>query len=183
MAVLYALLTVLMIPGSAVTLACAALFGFRTGFLVVVAGSNAGALAAFLLGRTLLRRRVEAWASARPGYRGLDRAVGGHGFKIVALLRLSPVFPFVLLNYLLGLTSVRTGSYVLANVLGMLPGTFLYVYAGSLAGEAVRTDWGLASSRWKFAFRIVGLAATLGVTLWITRLAKKAFAEAEKPPA
>src|SRR5512139_1018234 len=122
-ALAYVICTVLFIPGSALSLAAAGLFGFSTGFLVVFVGANIGALCAFLLSRTLLRRKVASWAESNVKFKSLDRAIGGQGFKMVLLSRLSPALPFTLLNYLLGLTAVRTGAYVLANLLGMLPGT------------------------------------------------------------
>ena len=133
----YILCTVLFIPGSAITIGAGTLFGLSTGFIVVVIGANLGALASFLLARSLLREKVTSWASANPKFRSLDQAIGKQGFKMVLLTRLSPVFPFVLLNYLLGLTAVRTPSYVLANLLGMLPATFLFVYIGAAARDAL----------------------------------------------
>ena len=133
----YVLCTVLFIPGSAVTIGAGTLFGLKTGLMVVVAGANLGALASFFLARTFLRERVANWAAANPKFRSLDQAIGRQGFKMVLLTRLSPVFPFVLLNYFLGLTAVRTGPYVLANLLGMLPATFLFVYIGAAARDAL----------------------------------------------
>ena len=122
----YVLCTVLFIPGSALTIGSGTLFGLTVGFVVVFLGANLGALTAFLLARTLLRNRVANWAAANPKFRSLDQAIGKQGFKMVLLTRLSPVFPFVLLNFFLGLTAVRTGSYVLANLIGMLPGNFSF---------------------------------------------------------
>ena len=137
MVLAYVLCTVLFIPGSAITIGAGTLFGLSTGFIVVVIGANLGALTSFLLARSFLREKVTSWASANPKFRSLDQAIGKQGFKMVLLTRLSPVFPFVLLNYLLGLTAVRTPSYVLANLLGMLPATFLFVYIGAAARDAL----------------------------------------------
>ncbi|HEX7227686.1 MAG TPA: TVP38/TMEM64 family protein, partial [Candidatus Binatia bacterium] len=133
----YILFTVLFIPGSALTIGSGTLFGLTTGFVVVFLGANLGALCSFLLARTLLREKVARWAAANPKFRSLDQAIGKQGFKMVLLTRLSPVFPFVLLNYFLGLTAVRTGPYVLANLIGMLPATFLFVYIGAAARDAL----------------------------------------------
>ena len=109
-AVAYAVTTVLFVPGSALTIGSGTLFGLRTGFLVVLVGANVGAFFSFLLARTLLREKVAHWAEGNPKFRSLDRAIGRKGFKMVFLSRLSPAFPFTLLNYFLGLTAVRTGS-------------------------------------------------------------------------
>ena len=108
MVLAYVLCTVLFIPGSAITIGSGTLFGLSTGLIVVVIGANLGALTSFLLARSFLREKVTSWASANPKFRSLDQAIGKQGFKMVLLTRLSPVFPFVLLNYLLGLTAVRT---------------------------------------------------------------------------
>mgnify|MGYP003291068912 CR=1 FL=1 len=109
---LYVICTVLFVPGSALTVSAGGLFGFTTGFFIVLIGANVGALCAFLLSRSFLRARVVRWAEHNPKFRALDRAVGAQGFKMVFLSRLSPAFPFSLLNYLLGVTAVRTGAYV-----------------------------------------------------------------------
>jgi len=173
---LYVATTVLLIPGSLLTLGAGGIFGFWLGFAVVVIGANLGALCAFWLTRTFLRERVAHWAANHPRFAALDRAIGREGFKMVLLSRLSPVFPFTLLNYLLGLTTVRTGSYVLANLIGMLPGTFLYVYIGVTARDAINTGTNSGVSSWQLALRIVGLIATIGVVVLITRTAKRAMA-------
>lgn len=176
---LYVLTTVLFIPGSLLTLGAGGIFGFWFGFLIVVAGANLGALCAFLLTRTFLRDKVSRWAEASPKFAALDRAIGREGFKMVLLVRLSPVFPFTLLNYLLGLTTVRLSSYMLGNLIGMLPGTFLYVYLGATARDAVSSASG-GVGKWQLALRIAGLLATIAVVALVTRTARKALAEVEK---
>lgn len=177
--VLYVATTVLLIPGSLLTIGAAGIFSFWKALAVVVAGANLGALGAFGLTRTFLRERVARWAEANPKFAALDRAIGREGFKMVLLARLSPVFPFNLLNYLLGLTTVRTGSYVLANLIGMLPGTFLYVYVGATARDAVSGGAGNLGA-WKLVLRIVGLLATVAVVALVTNIARRAMAQAEK---
>ncbi len=176
---LYVATTVLLIPGSLLTIGAGGIFGFWLGLAVVAAGANLGALCAFLLTRTFLRERVARWAAANPKFAALDRAIGREGFKMVLLVRLSPVFPFMLLNYLLGLTTVRTGSYVLANLIGMLPGTFLYVYIGATARDALSGGAG-AAGPWKIVLRVVGLLATIAVVVLVTRTARRAMAQVEK---
>jgi uncharacterized membrane protein YdjX (TVP38/TMEM64 family) len=177
-ALAYVALTVLLIPGSAMTIGAGTIFGLWTGAAVVITGANLGALCSFLLARTFMREKVARWAEANPKFAALDRAIGQNGFKMVFLSRLSPVFPFTLLNYLLGLTTVRTSSYVLANLLGMLPGTFLYVYIGATARAALAGGAAGETGTLQIALRIIGLLATFAVVFIVTRMARKAMAEA-----
>jgi uncharacterized membrane protein YdjX (TVP38/TMEM64 family) len=174
----YVATTVLLIPGSLLTLGAGGIFGFWKGFAVVFVGANLGALCAFWLTRTFLRERVAKWVAGNPKFSALDRAIGREGFKMVLLSRLSPIFPFTLLNYFLGLTTVRTSSYVVANLIGMLPGTFLYVYLGVTARDALGASTG-GIGKWQFALRIVGLLATAAIVVLITRTARRAMAQAE----
>ena len=174
----YAAAAVLFVPGSILTIGAGVIFGLLKGFLAVSVASVLGASLAFLVARYLMRGQVEKWAAQNPRFASIDRAVGREGWKIVLLTRLSPVFPFNLLNYLYGLTQVRFWHYVLASWIGMIPGTLLYVYlgfagqvaAGAAAGEAQRTPQ-------EYAFWAVGLAATLAVTVYVTRLARHALQE------
>jgi pyruvate/2-oxoglutarate dehydrogenase complex dihydrolipoamide dehydrogenase (E3) component/uncharacterized membrane protein YdjX (TVP38/TMEM64 family) len=176
----YILCTVLFIPGSAITIGSGTLFGLTTGFIVVVLGANLGALCAFFLARGFLREKVATWAAANPKFRSLDQAIGRQGFKMVLLTRLSPVFPFVLLNYLLGLTAVRPGAYALANLLGMLPATFLFVYIGAAARDAIAGQMDVSAGVYQQILKYVGLAATVAVVVVVTRIARKALREAEQ---
>jgi pyruvate/2-oxoglutarate dehydrogenase complex dihydrolipoamide dehydrogenase (E3) component/uncharacterized membrane protein YdjX (TVP38/TMEM64 family) len=177
---IYVLCTVFFIPGSAVTIGAGTLFGLKIGFLVVVAGANLGALCSFLLARSFLRRQVAEWAAANPRFLSLDRAIGEQGFKVVLLTRLSPVFPFVLLNYFLGLTAVRAGPYVLANLLGMLPATFLFVYIGAAARDAIAGPADPSADFYQRILKYVGLLATAAVVILVTRTARKTLREAEE---
>jgi uncharacterized membrane protein YdjX (TVP38/TMEM64 family) len=177
----YAVLTVLLVPGSALTVGAGTLFGLWTGLAVVLAGANVGALCSFLLAKTFMRDTVARWAEDRPGFAALDRATGREGFKVVLLTRLSPVFPFTLLNYFLGLTRVRTISYVAGNLIGMLPGTFLYVYIGATTRDALSGGSGdRAASMFSHALTVVGLLATVAVVAVVTRAARRALAEADR---
>ena len=179
MAAAYVVTTILFVPGSALTIGSGTLFGLRTGFLVVLIGANLGALCAFLLARTLLREKVTKWAEGNAKFRSLDRAIGRQGFKMVFLSRLSPVFPFNLLNYLLGLTAIPTRAYILANLFGMLPGMFLYVYIGAAARDAIAgTD--PSTGMYQQALKYVGLLATIAVVIIVTRIARRAMREAER---
>jgi uncharacterized membrane protein YdjX (TVP38/TMEM64 family) len=176
----YVLCTVLFIPGSVISLGAGAIFGLKTGLLVVLVGANLGALSSFLLARTFLREKVASWAAATPKFRSLDQAIGKQGFKMVLLTRLSPLFPFVWLNYLLGLTAVRTSAYVLANLIGMLPGALLYVYIGATARDALAGPVDASANFYQQVFKYVGLVATLVTVVVITRVARQALREAEQ---
>ncbi|MEK6606309.1 MAG: TVP38/TMEM64 family protein [Myxococcota bacterium] len=179
-AAVYVLATVLMLPGSIVTLAAGFAYGPIGGTLVVSPASVAGATAAFLIARSRARPWVERRIGARPRLAAIDEAMARSGFRMVALLRLSPLLPFNLLNYALGLTRVRVRDYVLASFVGMLPGTLLYNYLGSLitnasrlaAGE--RPDAGAAGQILYWG----GLAATIAATILITRASRRALDQA-----
>jgi uncharacterized membrane protein YdjX (TVP38/TMEM64 family) len=175
----YALAVVLFAPGSILTLAAGALFGLARGVLYVFIAATAGAAGAFLVARYLARPWVERRLGGNPKLAAIDRAIGVSGRKIVFLLRLSPVFPFNLLNYALGLTRVRLADYLLASF-GMLPGTFLYVYYGKLAGDVAALAAGVRTERGAGYWVVLGLGllATIVVTALVTRAARRALREA-----
>lgn len=174
----YAVATVALVPGSLLTLAAGAIFGLVRGTVYVLAGATTGAFAAFLVSRYLARPIVERSLASNSRVERIDRAVSGHGFKVVLLLRLSPALPFVLLNYALGLTRVRAADYLLASV-GMLPGTLLYVYYGKVAGDVAVAVVGEGTPRGApyYIVLALGLAATIAVTVLITRIARRALEE------
>ena len=171
---IYVAATVLLIPGSALGLGAGALFGVVRGSVLVSLGSTLGATCAFLLGRYLARDWVVKKIAGRASFAAIDRAVANEGWKIVFLTRLSPVFPFTLLNYAFGLTRVSLRDYVLASWIGMMPGTIMYVYLGSLARAGVAghertpTEWALYGT---------GLLATVAVVVIVTRIARRALAK------
>jgi uncharacterized membrane protein YdjX (TVP38/TMEM64 family) len=171
---IYVVATVLFIPGSVLTLGAGAVFGVVLGSVCVSISATLGATAAFLVGRYLARDAIARKIEKNEKFAAIDRAVADEGWKIVFLTRLSPVFPFTLLNYAFGLTRVKLSHYVLASWIGMMPGTVMYVFLGSLvnvgAGHRQRTtgEWALYG---------VGLLATIIVTVFVTRLAKKALAK------
>lgn len=179
--VAYVLATIFLIPGSALTLVAGAVFGLWIGAITVITGANLGALCAFLLAKTIWHQKVQNWAKESPKFSALDRAIAHNGFKMVLLTRLSPVFPFTLLNYFLGLTSVHTGAYLVGNLIGMLPATFLYVYLGSLAGETFSGAVTAEAKTVQLVLKIVGLLATIAVVVYITRVARKAIAAENHP--
>jgi uncharacterized membrane protein YdjX (TVP38/TMEM64 family) len=170
--------TALLIPGSALGLGAGALFGVVRGSLLVSLGSTLGATCAFLLGRHLARGWVARKIEARASFTAIDRAVAREGWKIVLLTRLSPVFPFTLLNYAFGVTRVSLRDYVLASWIGMMPGTVMYVYAGSLARVGVEQR---ARTSGEWILYGVGLLATVIVTIFVTRLARNALANKIRP--
>src|SRR5947207_8610458 len=178
----YAVATVLLAPGSILTIGAGFAFGLWKGFLAVSAGSTLGAALAFLVARFIARDRVEAIAKGNEKFRNIDNAIGQQGAKLVFLLRLSPVIPFNLSNYLYGLTGVKFWPYVLASWLGMMPATLLYVYIGTAAKAAVSAAAGGEAMKhgWQYwTFMSVGLAATIVVTIWVTKIARHAVRKTE----
>lgn len=173
---IYNLATIFFLPGSLLTLGGGVLFGLVRGTIYVFFAATLGATFAFLIGRYLTRGWVERQLAANPKFRAISQAVSQEGFKIVLLTRLSPIFPFNLLNYAFGVTQVSLRDYILGSV-GMIPGTLLYVYLGSLVGNLA--DLGHASASpatpYFWALRLMGLLATLAVTIVITRLARSAL--------
>lgn len=136
---LYVFTTVFCIPASVMTLAAGALFGVWLGTLYVVIASNLGANAAFFIARYLGQETASKFLRGR--LQRLDTGVEQGGFLWVFILRLIPAVPFVIFNYAAGLTSVKWRDYALANVLGMLPGTFVYVSLGSAVGNVGKLQW------------------------------------------
>src|ERR1700736_3869707 len=133
--ILYIVGAILFIPGSVLTIGGGVLFGLLWGSIYVSIGATIGATAAFLIGRYLARDWVRRQLEGNRKFAAIDRAVGREGWKIVLLTRLSPVFPFNLLNYAFGVTAVTLRDYVIATWVGITPGTVLYVYLGSLGGN------------------------------------------------
>lgn len=173
----YAVAAILFVPGSALTIASGAIFGLGMGTLVVSISSTAAAVVAFLIGRTLARPSIIRAAAASPRFAALDRAIAEGGWRVIALLRLSPAVPFSLGNYLFGLTSIRAVPYTFASWLAMLPGTFLYVYLGHLGRSGVDAATGAVARRstGEWAALFVGLVATGVVTVYVARLAKSSL--------
>jgi uncharacterized membrane protein YdjX (TVP38/TMEM64 family) len=174
--VIYILACIFFIPGSILTLGAGVLFGVIKGAIIVSIASTLGATCAFLVGRHIARDWVSKKIQSNPKFQAIDEAVAREGWKIVGLTRLSPIFPFNLLNYAYGLTRVSLRDYFFASWIGMMPGGVMYVYIGSLAGKIARiggeersrtpAEWGLY---------IVGLIATAAVTVYITRIARAAL--------
>jgi len=173
---LYIIATVAFFPGSILTLGAGVIFGAVWGSLYVFIGATLGATAAFLVGRYLARGWVAGKITNNKKFAAIDQAVGKEGLKIVLLTRLSPIFPFNLLNYAFGITGISLQDYFIGSV-GMIPGTIMYVYIGSLAGNLamIGTEAQPTNPTLQWAIRILGLIATVAVTIYITRIARQAL--------
>src|SRR5205823_5071389 len=141
--------------------------------IAVSIGATLGATAAFLVGRYLARDWVSKKISANAKFAAIDKAVADQGWKIVGLTRLSPIFPFTLLNYGFGVTRVSLRDYVIATWIGILPGTTVYVYVGSLA----RAVGGSTRSPAEWVLLGLGLVATVIVTFFVSRIARRSLAQ------
>jgi len=176
-ALLYVTATVFFLPGSILTVGAGVVFGLVRGFVIVSISATLGATTAFLVGRYLARAWIAGKIESHPKFDAIEEAVAGDGWKIVALLRLSPVVPFNVLNYAFGVTRVSLRDYALASWIGMMPGTLVYVYLGSIAGDLAGAGARTGRTPIEWAFYGVGLVATIAVTILVTRRARRALAE------
>jgi uncharacterized membrane protein YdjX (TVP38/TMEM64 family) len=178
----YVLGAALLLPGSLLTLTAGFAYGPVVGTLVAWPAATLAATIAFLIGRFVARDWVHHRVATHPRFAAIDRAIGRNGFKIVFLLRLSPVFPYNLLNYGLGLTSVPVHLYAAASLLGMLPGAALFAYLGSLVTSAASLAHGapdVGPVRW--VLYGVGFVATASVTVLLTRIARRELGKSLEP--
>jgi uncharacterized membrane protein YdjX (TVP38/TMEM64 family) len=166
----YVLAAVLLLPGSALTLGAGFIYGAFWGSLLVIPSATIGALAAFAISRRIARGWVARKVAGDHRFAALDRAIGRTGFKITLLTRLSPIFPYSFLNYALGITDVRMRDYAVATAVGMLPGTIMYVYLGSLVTTATDLGEQRAGGWFYWVGGIVAVAGGIAVT-WIARRA------------
>ena len=171
----YALVAVLLGPSWLMTIGSGFIFGLLRGAAIVWAGAVIGAALAFLIARHVARERVAKWARKNARFSAIDRAIARKGWKIVLLLRLSPLVPYTISNYLYGLTAIRFLPYVLASAVGMIPLIFLYTYVG-VAGRA-----GVERQRttWEWVAMGVGLLATVTAAVLIARAAKRELAKSK----
>jgi uncharacterized membrane protein YdjX (TVP38/TMEM64 family) len=172
---IYVVAALLFVPGAALTIAAGFLFGVLRGTAIVSLAATTAAGLAFLIARHAARHAVEARARKDPRFTAIDKAIGERGWKIVALLRLSPAVPFSLSNYFYGLTAIRFWPYLLTSWLAMLPATVLYVYLGA-AGKAAARGGGRTAL--ENVYLGLGLAATVAVTVYLTKVARKALRKA-----
>jgi uncharacterized membrane protein YdjX (TVP38/TMEM64 family) len=167
----YILACILLIPGSPLTIGAGATFGFWNGLILVSIGSTLGAAAAFLISRYLARGFIERKLKKNHKFSAMDMAITSEGWKIVFWARLSPIIPFFLLNYALGLTKIRLHSYIISSWAGMIPGTVLYTYVGSIGKTILKKE----NSAADWLILGIGLIATVSVTILISRNAKKSL--------
>ncbi|MBW7991279.1 MAG: TVP38/TMEM64 family protein [Planctomycetes bacterium] len=175
----YIVACVLLLPGSILTLGTGFIFKVVVGTITISIGSTLGACAAFLVGRTVARKWIAGKVAKNEKFAAIDEAVAQQGFKIVLLTRLSPAFPFNMLNYAFGLTKISFWKYALGSWIGMMPGTIMYVYFG--AGLRSLADVAAGQVEKKTAGTIFfwfGLGITLIVTVFVTRVARKALRQA-----
>ncbi|MFM2380483.1 MAG: hypothetical protein RLZZ143_3066 [Cyanobacteriota bacterium] len=175
--IIYILATLAFFPGSILTLGAGVVFGLVLGSFYVFIGATIGSAAAFLVGRYLARGWVAEKIQGNNKFQAIDEAVGKEGLKIVLLTRLSPIFPFTLLNYAYGVTGVSLKDYLLGSA-GMIPGTIMYVYIGSLAGNlaTIGTSTPATNPTLQWTIRLIGFIATVAVTLYVTKIARQALA-------
>ena len=178
---IYIVACVAFLPGSILTIGAGVIFGVVRGSIYVSIAATLGATAAFIVGRYFARDWIARKLEGNAKFKAIDEAVGREGWKIVILTRLSPVFPFNLLNYAYGLTRVSLRDYFFASWLGMIPGTILYVYIGSLSGDLARAATGdsahAISSPVGWALKAVGFIATVAVVVYATRIGARALQE------
>ncbi len=176
-AAFYVVAALLFVPGSLLTASGGLLFGVLKGTCVVSIATWIAACIAFSISRYLARAWVVKKLEQHPRYRAVDEAVAAEGWKIVGLMRLSPVFPFNVLNCLFGVTKVSFKHYALATWVGMIPTLVLYTYIGSVAGSLANLG---TSSRQRtpleWAFYGLGFLAVVILTCFLIRLSRRALA-------
>ena len=164
-------------PGFILTMGAGILFGVLKGTIYVSTGATLGAACAFLLSRYVARHWVMEKFAANGKFRAIDDAVANDGWKIVGLIRLSPVFPFIPMNFVFGLTRIPFWHFFLATWFGIIPVCVLFVYLGSLLGDiAALGTQPIAAGKTKWILSSIGIVTTVIVTLFITRIARKALA-------
>lgn len=177
----YTVVTVAVMPAFLLTLAAGALWGFWFGLLLAMSGAVSGATCAFLGARGVLRRYVQRYVNRHPRMIAIDRAVEQEGARLVFLLRLSPAVPFVLLNYVLGVSRIRLRDHFI-GLCGMVPTAAMYVYAGKVAGDLTALATGAATPKGAAYYFLLslGLVATIVATVLVTRAAKRALKNAHE---
>ncbi len=172
-ALVYVIVVVVLAPAAAMSIAAGFIFGMW-GIPLVIAAATVGANLAFLLSRHIFREKVRLMAQERPWFEAVDQAVKDEGWKVVALLRLSPLVPFGLQNYAFGVTAIGGVPYALATFFGIMPGTALYVYLGTMGHVALD---GSEGSEFKLAFLAAGLVASAVAIVVVGRRAKAKLAQ------
>lgn len=170
--IVYIIVDLLVIPGAILTLIAGALFGFVHGVIYAFIGAMLGSIAAFLMARYGLKPVVERRLRDNERFKAIDRAAKNGGMRLVALLRLSPVLPYNILNYALGITSVTTKDYIVGTA-AILPGTAMYVYYGTVAGTLTGISASVERGAGYYILMAVGVVATIFAAVLMARLAQK----------
>jgi uncharacterized membrane protein YdjX (TVP38/TMEM64 family) len=171
---IYVVAVVLLVPGSALTLAAGFAYGAWGAPLAVVA-ATIGASLAFLIARYMVREKVRSFMRGRRKLQAVEKAVNEDGWKIVGLVRLSPLVPFNMQNYFFGITDIPFAHYVAATFIGIIPGAVVNVYVGMIGG--IMSD-GAVGGPLQWSFFAVGLVVSVVVAWMITRKAKEKLSEA-----
>ena len=177
---LYALWVTLLLPGVWASMLAGVLYGTWLGSGVVFVGACLGAVVVFLLGRSVLRDWAQRRLQQFPKLQSVERAVSQEGLKLVLLTRLSPAFPFSLLNLAYGLSEVSLRDYSI-GLIGILPGTILFCALGALAGDVARFGevLGGEADGFTWGLRVVGVLATVAVVWLVSRAARQALQDVE----
>ncbi len=167
----YVLGTVLLVPGFPMTLAAAVAYGWGALAICFFGGLLAASIS-FFIARFLARGFVQRMLQRRPVLKAVDEVAGEDGFMTILLARLTPITPFAFENYAFGVTAVRFWPFLLGSALGIVPGTIMNVWIGVIGrtaatGEASLANWLLLG---------IGFAATVILTVWMTRKAKRKLA-------
>lgn len=169
---IYIISTVALIPGSLLTLGSGAIFGIVQGSIYVFIGAMIGLTMAFLVGRYVARDWVAKKIEGNKSFSAIDDAIAKEGYKLMFLIRLSPGFPFGLLNYIMALTKISLKDYIIGAT-GILPGTIMYVYFGSLLGLAAIQQGEQPEIPWMVQVVLGIVIVTL--TLYVTKVAREAL--------
>jgi uncharacterized membrane protein YdjX (TVP38/TMEM64 family) len=179
---IYNLATILFIPGSILTLGGGVIYGVVWGSVYVLISATIGAIAAFAIGRYLSRDWVAQQMTQHPKFKAIEEAVARSGVKIVLLTRLCPIFPFNLLNYAFGVTQVSLKDYIIGS-LGMVPGTVMYVYLGSIVGDIAMLDTpdmmstNPQTEMMKWVINIISVVTAIAVTIYLAKIARQSLEE------
>jgi len=175
----YVVASVTLAPAFLLTFAAGAVFGLWRGTLLVYVAASLGSSAVFAIASPLADSRFLKWLRQDPRVAAVRNAVVGEGAWVMFLLRLSPVVPFVFLNYALALSGVRYRDFMAASV-GMLPAIVMYVYYGKVAGDVAKLAAGIAPPHGPayYALLVIGLIATIVATTVVTRAARRSMKNA-----
>jgi len=163
----FVLCVVALVPGSVLSVTAGLTYGMW-GAPLAIGGATLGGAIAFLIARHFARDRVAAWLLVHPHIEAVAEAVDEEGWRVVALVRLSPLLPFNMQNYLFGITRIPFGQYIVATLLGIAPGTAFDVYIGSLGNLSVKDH-----SPGEWAIVGAGVAATAALVWLVARKAKR----------